>query len=747
MFLRRALFLGLSLVVCGAGVAHAGEKHALLVGCTKYVSNKNIPALRGPINDVRMWNNILTDPKGFAFPAKNVTQLAGWPDDPAQRPTYANIVKAWENLIAKAGPDVQIFILLSGHGTQQPIPASQKDPLDPKNPEPDGLDEVFLPADAGEWTGDGLANGIVDDQVGEWLDKLRDKGASVWVVFDHCHSGTMTRDVESKEVNRSADPVTIGIPEKAIEDAVKRALEAVKKAEAQGKNPREESAQKVKPQKSQGSIVAFYAAQPFEEAPEAPLPEGAPQIPENYYGMLSYTVVQALQQRQSPISYRDLARQVASRYRGTRGTRPPTPFAEGDLDREVLGLKEWPKRPDIILENDKGKLRLNAGELFGLTPGTILAVHPPAGDARDAKEVLGHVRIESAAPTMASVKPCAFAGKPVVPAESFKELSRCSIVQRDMGDMRVKVFLEDSKAVRATFEKMADEVKEMLTVVQKQDQAEWILRRMTPQQAKEEFGLTEKEDRVYLLQGQGRPRNVPSEKQVAERLKATGRPLPRKVFGRYDVRDEKALRGDLERDLPKLFKWQNLWRIAASVGTQPDAETHDLVFEIAKLKNADDRSAGELLRDGVMRSGQDVVLRLRNDGIRDLWVTVLYLNANLGVEKIWSGSIKSGKAMRPIPATMEAKEGGTGLEGIIVFAIPTIVSREEPRFDFLEQDSLQPTEARKGLGDPDGAAKLQSPFGKLLSAAAFNRGTRDIVPRVSSTPAILSQSWVMVSEK
>src|SRR5207244_10717788 len=132
----------------------------------------------------------------------------------------------------------------------------------------------------------------------------------------------------------------------------------------------------------------------------------------------------------------------------------------------------------------------------------------PAGDARCPRDVPGHVRVESVSPTSATVKVCAFAGKPVVPAETFKELARCSIVQREMGDMRVKVFLDDPKSIKSTFDKLADEVKEMLVYVEKQDQAEWVLRRMTPAQAKDEFGLAETEDRLYLLQGQGRPRNV-----------------------------------------------------------------------------------------------------------------------------------------------------------------------------------------------------------------------------------------------
>ncbi len=81
-----------------------------------------------------------------------------------------------------------------------------------------------------------------------------------------------------------------------------------------------------------GSVVALYAAQPFEETPELPRPGGAKRSPEHYFGLLSYTVNQVMEQRRSPISYRELMRLVMASYCSERGTRGPTPFAEGDLD-------------------------------------------------------------------------------------------------------------------------------------------------------------------------------------------------------------------------------------------------------------------------------------------------------------------------------------------------------------------------------------------------------------------------------
>src|SRR5438552_1964752 len=82
----------------------------------------------------------------------------------------------------------------------------------------------------------GPENVIKDDQVGAWLDRLRDKGASVWIVFDCCHAGTMTRGAtkDAAEVSRTVDPFAFGVSREKWDSAVKRAAAAVKRAEAKG---------------------------------------------------------------------------------------------------------------------------------------------------------------------------------------------------------------------------------------------------------------------------------------------------------------------------------------------------------------------------------------------------------------------------------------------------------------------------------------------------------------------------------
>ena len=50
-----------------------------------------------------------------------------------------------------------------------------------------------------------------------------------------------------------------------------------------------------------------------------------------------------------------------------------------DQNREVLGLKEHPRRSLIRLVKMDDNLKVTYGLIHGLTKGSILAVYPPAG--------------------------------------------------------------------------------------------------------------------------------------------------------------------------------------------------------------------------------------------------------------------------------------------------------------------------------------------------------------------------------
>src|SRR3954463_10868949 len=88
-------------IAAPAGRADDGRpaaRHALLVGCTAYPGLPPGYQLSGSANDVHRTARLLKDP--FRFTDEDLTLLVH--DAPDRRPTRANIVRAFESLIARA---------------------------------------------------------------------------------------------------------------------------------------------------------------------------------------------------------------------------------------------------------------------------------------------------------------------------------------------------------------------------------------------------------------------------------------------------------------------------------------------------------------------------------------------------------------------------------------------------------------------------------------------------------------------
>ena len=111
-----------------------------------------------------------------------------------------------EAFIRDARADQRIVLFFAGHGSQQP----DQSPADPKDPEPDGLDEVFLPCDAGLWNRKSkcIENAIVDDEIHSWMQQLLAKKVELVLIFDSCHSGSAARGLNERATRR-VDPTEL----------------------------------------------------------------------------------------------------------------------------------------------------------------------------------------------------------------------------------------------------------------------------------------------------------------------------------------------------------------------------------------------------------------------------------------------------------------------------------------------------------------------------------------------------------
>lgn len=187
------------LIALGAAAPPAPARHAILIGVQEYNTLPGVSLFDGPRNSVILWHDYLRA-QGFS----DIAVLAegmdagdvkwGKNDPRILPPTRANIQRAFGDLEKRlektAGKD-NVLIVLAGHGSQQ-----RAAPNDP--PKPGNLDEVFLPMDAGPRPpGDPqgpFANALVDHDIAPHLKNISKHSGFIWLVFDSCHSDTMTYD-------------------------------------------------------------------------------------------------------------------------------------------------------------------------------------------------------------------------------------------------------------------------------------------------------------------------------------------------------------------------------------------------------------------------------------------------------------------------------------------------------------------------------------------------------------------------
>ncbi|PYG27177.1 caspase family protein [Pelagimonas varians] len=341
----------------------ARENHALLIGASTYPNLDERFWLVGPANDVDLVRGYLTTNPAVPFDAENITVLA---DGVAggQEPTLANIRTEMAVLATRLQPDDFVYLHFSGHGTQAPA-------QDPES-ELDGLDELFLPSDIGLWndTAGSVQNALIDDEIGQMISTLRATGATVWAVFDSCHSGTVTRAANAGEDlrMRKLDPTALGVPRAALDQATHVTLTRSVNPRAQDEAPIDIPPSTLP---DQGDFIAFFAAQSNESTPEKRLPRGKPG--RRSQGVFTYTLFETLASN-SGISYRQLGQEILRKY-ATERRAQSTPMFVGDLDLPVFdtggasSIQQWP-----VTVSDSGALTLSAGLLHRLEPGERLAL-------------------------------------------------------------------------------------------------------------------------------------------------------------------------------------------------------------------------------------------------------------------------------------------------------------------------------------------------------------------------------------
>jgi hypothetical protein len=196
---------------------------------------------------------------------------------------------------------------------------------------------------------------------------LRARGIFVWLVFDSCHSATMSRALMIPHIRlRAVAPAQLGVPrgsDSGLGKAVQRPNQLVKLEGAA----------------LAGGYVAFYAAQTVDSAPEMPLPPG--ELHSRVHGLFTYALLKSLAATGTG-SYREVAHRILAFYASTYPA--TTPEFEGALDGAIgapgaplISPDAWPA------EHGANGFHIESGRLNGLTPQSLLALYAAVPSPRN----------------------------------------------------------------------------------------------------------------------------------------------------------------------------------------------------------------------------------------------------------------------------------------------------------------------------------------------------------------------------
>jgi hypothetical protein len=721
-----ALLLIPQRLVNAQGLAPGAPRNlALLIGVSRYPSLPKDLQLNGPANDVTLMRQVL-EQRGFQVTALGEAASG-------EQPTRRSIVAAMQRLAQEAGRGDFVFLLFSGHGSQQPEEAATGYPR-----KPDGLDETFLPSDIGRWsdTTETVAGALLDHEVGSLINAIRNKGAFVWSVFDSCHSATMTRAVRrTGERDRRVLPQVLGVPVSA--GSKHRAAQAA---------PRATGARFLPPvslQPDAGGSVAFYATETTETTPELPLPAGDPN--RKTYGLFTYTLAQAIAAGPSA-SYRQLAQYTLQSY-AAMNRDSPTPLFEGDLDRTVFGantaahmVRQW------ALSTSSDGIVLAAGRLNQIDKGALLLVLPtPTAPDQDA---LGVVKVEEALPTTSRVDwtsdatlleragwklPAGRTHPARPPPGSFARLATAGL------SLDVKVAdpiacregpVAGSAPVCSPGDAGPDP--QLLALVRKSLQvpAEQLPANVTVVKASADADIRPLlfRDRLWLA--------PPGGELVTQGATRTYS-LPFTFAGTEDAGTMvQALRASLFDALAREARAINLRRMAAQTTLNA---TLGLEVTLSVVTGGTRGADSSIVPPGsvpTLQDGDRVEFLLANHGEAPVDVTLLDIGPSFGIAPVFPESGESNRlvpgASVPVSGRIAVRQGDAGRETMLIIATPPEPDRQD--FSDLAQPPLDRSARRPELHDTHGIAQL-------LWEAAFggHATTREL--RRSDPAEILSFSW------
>ncbi|KAF3277982.1 hypothetical protein TWF970_004862 [Orbilia oligospora] len=359
-----------------------GTKWAILIGVDYYQDGKErtdikFRSLKGSVEDIRQIEELLrtrfdfNDPYIIRLTATTPDSGQGGPKElPPHRPTYENIIQAFERVIREANPHDIVYIHYSGHG-------ARVDTIFPDIKEK-RLDEALVPTDIscqGRY--------VRDVEIAYLINKLVDKKLIVTLVLDCCHSGGANRSGgpgcgPSGGTIRGIDRVGKNIPERDFSLlSPQKELIAVWK-EPEPKNQRAATVENHWLLESRG--YAFLAACRTNEFAMEDVFDKKTQ------GLLTHTMINIIKASTASLTYYGLYNLVRAKV--LEHNSQQTVVLGGEADRIFLSsdcrkLHSMVPIKRVTKEGGKLHIHLDVGSTHGIPDDASIDVWPPSYSGSD----------------------------------------------------------------------------------------------------------------------------------------------------------------------------------------------------------------------------------------------------------------------------------------------------------------------------------------------------------------------------
>ena len=351
--------------------------YALLIGVDFYFEHVlpdgiYFPSLGGCVRDIRHVEAYLTDPARLNLPQAHVLTLtatnthSGAPAEPPEEwPTYANIVHKFQALTEMVQAGDQVYIQYSGHGGRATT-------IYPDLKGDTGVDECLVPPDIG----DANARYLRDIELHYLIGELVKKQVQLTVVLDCCHSGGATRGQGgARKRGLSTIDTTARPTDSLVASPTALAASWQQGSNGQTRATKPASGWLLEPR----GYTLLAACRASESAFEYPF-NGT-----ESNGALTYWLLDTLRQSGQNIRYQTLHNRIVAKVHGQFAQQ--TPMLQGEGNRHFFGSDSTGNGdsdennavytvPVLQVDAASQRVRLNAGEVHGITPGAQFALYP-----------------------------------------------------------------------------------------------------------------------------------------------------------------------------------------------------------------------------------------------------------------------------------------------------------------------------------------------------------------------------------